>query len=222
MGDLIMPYSLSPSTLSLFKQCPRCFWLLLRKDIARPASIYPSLPYGIDKVLKERFDFFREKGKLPVELRQLGSGIILCDHPLMALWKNTRQGIRWKDAQGNILRGAMDDVLQHGEKLTVLEYVTRGFELKENTTSYYGDQVSIYSYLLRKNGFDTEEYAYVLFYYPKGVNWRGDVWFHKRLEKIPISIAGAEQLWQQALAVLNGKMPLAAESCEFCRWKSVA
>lgn len=217
-----MPYTLSPSTLFLFKQCPRCFWLLLRKDIARPTSLYPSLPYGIDKVLKERFDFFRAKGKLPVELRQLGSEVILCEHPLLSLWKDTRQGIRWKDAQGNMLRGAVDDVLQQREKFIVLEYVTRGFGLKEDTVSYYADQVSIYSYLLQKNGFPTEEYAYVLFYYPKGVNWRGDVWFHKRLEKVSISVSAVERLFQDALAVLDGKMPLAAESCEFCRWKRVS
>ncbi len=28
-----MPYKLSPSTLNLMKDCPRCFWLQLIKEI---------------------------------------------------------------------------------------------------------------------------------------------------------------------------------------------
>lgn len=215
-----MPYTLSPSSLALFKQCPHCFWLSIKKNISRPAAIYPSLPYGIDKVLKERFDFFRSQNKLPLELRSLGSEFFLCEHPLLTLWKDNRQGLRWIDPQGNMLLGAVDDILQQGNKLIILEYVTRGFELKEDTVSYYQDQVNLYTYLLRKNGFETENYAYVLFYYPKGVNWRGDVWFHKKLEKVPVSLEAAEKLFHQALEILNQDLPLSSKECEFCRWKT--
>src|SRR3989344_3937655 len=58
---------LSPSTgLNLFRDCPRCFWLHYNKNVHRPRGIFPSLPGGMDLVLKDYFDQFR--GSLPPEL----------------------------------------------------------------------------------------------------------------------------------------------------------
>ena len=48
-----MTYKFSPSSLSLLKDCPRCFWLNFNKEIKRPGSIFSSLPSGMDKTLKE-------------------------------------------------------------------------------------------------------------------------------------------------------------------------
>jgi len=59
-----MPYKFSPSSLSLLKDCPRCFWLKFNKNITRPESIFPSLPSGMDKILKEHFDRFMKKGEI--------------------------------------------------------------------------------------------------------------------------------------------------------------
>ena len=95
-----MPYTLSPSSLSLFKNCPRCFWLQCNKGLTRPAGLYASLPFGMDKALKKRFDYFREKGTLPPELYKLGNGLVLFDNVMLALWRNNKQGIRWKDERG--------------------------------------------------------------------------------------------------------------------------
>lgn len=143
------------------------------------------------------------------------------DHVFMALWRDSRQGIRWKDEQGNMLRGAVDDILQKGNHLAVLEYVTRGFELKEDTLGYYQDQLNLYSFLLQKNGFQTSEYAYLLFYYPKSMNWKGDIWFNKELHPLKVSVERAENLFREAVEVLDGKMPMAAKGCGFCRWKEL-
>ena len=222
-----MPYTLTPSNLNLFKQCKRCFWLQLNENKKRPDAIYPSLPFGVDKVLKTRFDYFRDKGKLPAELRKLGKNIKLCDHPLIGMWKNNFKGIQWKDERGNVLKGAVDDVLEkksgdesrNGSKLIVLEYVTRGFPLKEDTASYYQDRLDLYSFLLKKNGFETEDFAYLLFYHPKDVNWRGDLWFNKELHKIDISVENAEKLFQEAISVLESDCPPKNTECGFCKWQ---
>jgi len=63
-----MAFKLSPSTLNLMHECPRCFWLSTHKVWTRPAGIFPSLPSGMDGILKKHFDKFMEKGKLPPEL----------------------------------------------------------------------------------------------------------------------------------------------------------
>jgi len=63
------PLRLSPSTLNLFIDCPRCFWLHINKRIHRPRGIFPSLPSGMDNVIKTYFDKYRKKGELPPELQ---------------------------------------------------------------------------------------------------------------------------------------------------------
>ena len=65
-----MTYKLSPSSLSLIKDCPRCFWLTNNKIWKRPSGIFPSLPSGMDKILKIHFDNFMEKNILPPELQE--------------------------------------------------------------------------------------------------------------------------------------------------------
>lgn len=211
-----MTYKLSPSSLRLLKECPRCFWRQYNQDMKRPESIYPSLPYGIDRALKKRFDYYREQGKLPTELRKLEK-VSLFDHPLIGLWRRSRDGLRWKDEKGHELRGAVDEVLQKGEKLIVLEHVTRGFALKENTVSLYQDKLDLYSFLLQKNGFPTENYAYLLFFYPKDISWQGDVWFHKELHRVDVSVENGERLFNAGVRVLEGEIPAAGE-CGFCKW----
>jgi hypothetical protein len=53
----------SSSTLKLLHECPRCFWLHFHGK-KRPATIFPSLPGGMDAVLKDHFDRFRKEGDL--------------------------------------------------------------------------------------------------------------------------------------------------------------
>lgn len=213
-----MPYKFSPSTLSLLSECPRCFWLAFNKDIKRPSTIFPSLPSGMDNVLKAHFDSFIGRG-LPPELSSLNGDVSLFDDvKTLEVWRSNFKGIRWKDEEGNILKGAVDNILKKGEKLIVLDYKTRGFPLKDDTAAHYQDQLDIYNFLLRKNGYSTEEYAYLLFYHPKHVTSHGDVCFHTDLVKMSIDVTNAERIFASALEVLRGEMPDASPECGFCGW----
>lgn len=214
-----MPHTLSPSTLNLFKDCPRCFWLQLNKGIKRPAGIFPSLPSGMDKILKVHFDSFRDRGKLPPELKELKGVTLFEDKALLDVWRSNFKGIRWKDKDGNILRGAVDNILKKGDKMIVLDYKTRGFPLKEDTAAHYHDQMNLYNFLLRKNNHETEDYAYLIFYHPNKVHENGDVDFHAELVKMDISVKDAEKLFRDAIKCLEGDLPNASEECEFCKWK---
>ena len=213
-----MPYKLSPSSLNLFKDCPRCFWLHFKKGIKRPLGIFPSLPSGMDMILKRHFDLFREKGELPPELKEIKDVKLFDDVELLNVWRNNLKGIQWKDAKGNIIRGAVDNILKKDDKLIVLDYKTRGFPLKEDTAEHYQDQLNVYNFLLRKNRYNTEDYAYLLFYHPKEVNSNGDVVFHKDLIKMKISVKDAENLIDSALQCLEGEMPKPSDNCEYCKW----
>lgn len=210
--------SLSPSSLNLFKECPRCFWLQLREGVKRPDSIFPSLPSGMDRVLKAHFDSFRDKGELPPELSKLKGYALFDDPALLEVWRNNRKGITWTDSKGNVLRGAVDNLLKKGDKLVVLDYKTRGFPLKEDTAAHYQDQLNIYNFLLQKNGYKTEDYAYLLFYHPSRVLASGEVVFHTDLVKMEVDVDNAEKLFRKGLKALEGSIPDASKECGFCGW----
>lgn len=61
-------FKLSPSALNLFHDCPRCFWLEKHRVWKRPESIFPTLPRGMDGILKTHFHKFMKQGKMPPEL----------------------------------------------------------------------------------------------------------------------------------------------------------
>ena len=155
-----LTFRLSPSALNLMKECPRCFWLHQRKVWRRPAGIFPSLPTGMDRILKVHFDKFRDKGQLPPELcenNNCKNMKLFDDKEKLKIWQNNFKGVSWIDKNGNELHGAVDNILVKGKKLIVLDYKTRGYALKEDTAEHYRLQQNIYNLLLRKNGFDIDE-----------------------------------------------------------------
>ena len=120
----------------------------------------------------------------------------------------------WKDKDGNELHGAVDNILMKGKKLIALDYKTRGYDLKEDTHEHYQDQLDIYNFLLRKNGYQTEDFAFLLFYVPKEVLPTGEVIFDTTLKKMKINIKNAKQIFERAIKLLNSDCP--SESCEWC------
>lgn len=213
-----MPYKLSPSTINIFVDCPRCFWLQFNKGIKRPEGIFPSLPRGMDAILKTHFDNFMRKGLLPPELKDV-DGKLFDDEELLKKWRNNLKGIEYKDKNGNVLHGAIDNLLVKGKKLIVLDFKTRGFPLKEDSHEHYIDQMNFYNFLLRKNNHETEDYSYLLFYYPNRVNENGDVVFDTKLIEIKVNVKKAERLLRKALKCLEGEMPKGSEECGYCKYR---
>ena len=173
----------------------------------------------MDRILKIHFDAFRDKGEMPPELKGLDKGIRLFGNvPLLDAWRNNFKGIQWKDSKGNLFKGAVDNILQKGKKLIVLDYKTRGFPLKNDTAAHYQNQLDIYNFFLRKNGFKTLDYSYLLFYHPSKVEPDGNVVFNTDLVKMKISVSNAERIFDEALKVLEGEIPDSGEECGFCTW----
>jgi len=215
-----MPYKLSPSALTLFEECKRCFWLHHNKKIKRPETPFPSLPSGMDRILKEHFDNFMRKRKLPPELaehRECKGMKLYDDEERLKVWRNNLKGIGWEDEQGNVLHGAIDNLLVKDDKLVVLDYKTRGYPLKEDTTEHYQKQLDIYCFLLRKNGYEVKDYGFLLFYMPKEVLETGEVVFDTQLVKMQVDEKNAENLWKNALKLLEGKCPEKDEECLWCK-----
>ena len=208
------------------EDCPRCFWLHHNKNKKRPESIFPTLPSGMDRILKVHFDKFRDDGKLPPELKddkECKNCKLFDEKEKLVIWRNNFKGISWTDKEGNILHGAVDNLLVKGKKIIVLDYKTRGFPLKDDTAEHYQNQLNIYNYLLRKNGYETEDYAFLLFYIPKEVKQTGEVIFTSELVKMKIDVGEAEKLWKKALKLLAGPCPPKhEEEKERCAWCELA
>ena len=219
-----MTFKLSPSKLNLLENCPRCFYLEVIKKISRPGLGFPSLPSGIDKMLKEHFDRFMEKEQLPPELTILKDEKVKLfnNKELLKKWRNNRTGIEFFDSENGILfHGAIDNILQKNNKLIVLDYKTKGFPVKENDHHFYQDQLNCYNFLLRKNNYDTEDYSYLLFYVPDKFLENGEFLFKTELRKVNINVKHAEDLYKKAVKVLNNGMPDCNEKCVFCKWKEL-
>ncbi|MCR4284660.1 MAG: PD-(D/E)XK nuclease family protein [archaeon] len=210
-------HKLSPSAINLMKDCPRCFWLTQHKVWKRPSGPFPSLPSGMDKILKHHFNKFRDKGELPPELcehQHCTNMKLFDDEEKMKVWQSNFKGISFTDKAGNELHGAIDNILVKGKKLIVLDYKTRGYALKEDTAEHYRLQQNTYNFLLRKIGHETEDFFFLLFYVPKEVATTGEVIFDTELVKMRVDTKMAEKAWKDALKLLNEDCP--KKSCGWC------
>ncbi len=202
------------------KECPRCFWLQIHKVWKRPAGIFPSLPSGMDKILKIHFDKFKNQGKMPPEIcenKECSNMKLFDDDEKMKVWQSNFKGVSFTDKNGNELHGAVDNILVKGKKLIVLDYKTRGYALKEDTAEHYRFQQNTYNFLLRKNGYETEDYFFLLFYVPKEVMATGEVIFDTTLVKMDVDVKIVEKTWKTALKMLDKDCP--TKSCEWCKEK---
>lgn len=213
-----MEKKLSPSTIGLFLECPVCFWLRFNSDIRRPSSIFPSLPAGMDRVMKKHFDSHREEKTKPEELREI-EGKLFQNLEMLNRWRNSFQGLKFRDEKTCVtLMGALDDLFVTSDgKHAPLDFKTRGFPRKEDTHSYYQHQMDLYSFLLQKNGMEPADFAILIFYHPISVNKNHDVVFDPDTVKIPISPANGEKLFRDAAECLKGEIPEPSEYCDFCR-----
>ncbi len=216
MKNLII---LSPSALNLFLECPKCFWLEKIKGIHRPNGAFPSLPGGIDAVLKKYFDKFRDKGELPPEIKGKAVGRLLDNQELLNEWRNNRRGLRFydKDLEAELM-GALDDCLIDGEYFIPVDYKTRGWLAKDDSHSYYENQLNVYTLLLEKNGYKHKGFAYLIFYSPNEVVSEAKILFNVEPRKVAVDTKAAYRVFQDAVKILRGPQPKSHSACKFCVW----
>ena len=210
---------LSPTTgLNLFKDCPKCFWLHYNEKVQRPRGIFPSLPSGMDLVIKKYFDNYR--GNLPPEMVGKVEGNLIPDLNLMNQWRNWRTGLTYNredlDAQ---LFGALDDCLIEDDCYIPLDYKTRGSAPRDgDSEKYYQTQLDAYSLMLDANGYKTKNYALLVYYYPSEVKSDGVVIFDIKPVKVETNLDRVKNLFQDAVNLLNEPMPSNHSECEHCNW----
>jgi len=213
------PLTISASSLSLYQDCQRCFWLQLKQKKRRPAGPFPSLPGGIDRVMKSYFDRFRITG-LPPELKGKFEGRLFSDQEKLNNWRMWQRGLAYYDKQKHAqFVSALDDLLidQDGKHVP-LDFKTKGGQVKEGAEEYNRLQLSSYALLLEENHLTTAGYGLLMFVWPREVQDGLVIPFDVELRKVKTEPQDAKKLFYEAVDFLNGPTPPHVESCAFCQW----
>lgn len=213
--------SLSPSALNLFRDCQRCFWLEKVKGIKRPRGIFPSLPSGMDRVIKDYFDTFRKKGAMPPEFMvDSFKGVHLySNQSQLDLWRDWKTGPRLEEPDGTVLFGAIDDLMVRDGQHIPFDYKTKGSPTTpEDAERYYQNQIDCYALLLERSGLPQSGQGYLLYYSPKLVSEKGWVSFTLQAIRLETKPERALKTFKAAVELLRGDLPASADRCEYCTW----
>jgi len=208
---------LSPHTLNVFRECPRCFYQEVKWKVKRPRGPFPSLPNGIDAVLKTYFNIYRQSGELPPFLRSEINGHLMKD------LKETY----WHQMDATtVLFGKLDDciVLPDGRHAP-FDHKTKATP-PDDIHPAYVFQMATYRFLLEGNRYPVADHAYLVYYCP--VSHRDDtVTDIKDVIRFQYKILRAEHLdGEQVRQVVHDAvsclkeddLPASGVSCEYCAW----
>ena len=204
---------LSATTLKLFQECPRCFWLHINRKLERPRGPFPSLPSGIDRVLKVYFDGYRKQGALPPLIQRHLKGT-LATHPMTLGFTDELCDAR--------LWGKLDDsVILPDGRLAPLDHKTRASAPSDvsYTTQYYQFQMDVYTLLLERNGHRTSRTAYVVYYFPVEGALHDGFPFDVLVHTISTDPDRAYQIFAAGCRCLAGPLPPSGTEGGFCRWE---
>ncbi len=210
--DASKPIKLSPSSLNLFRECPRCFWLHHNKGIRRPDTIFPSLPGGMDRILKGYFGKYRGTNELPPLVNGKLIGKLMNPLP---------KTLHYIDKElGAILYGRMDEALDFGDgTFAPVDHKTRGSAPAEEILTMYQLQMDSYDFLMRENGMPTKGIAYLAYYHPAD---SGDLHngfpFDVTIKEVKTDVEHAKKVFTDAVNLIRGEECAPSPTCSFCMW----
>lgn len=203
---------LSPSSLNLFLDCPRCFWLYVNKNIKHPGPPVATITTGLDRVIKEHCDLCRSKNILPPFLEGKVPGKLANILSKKGWLEFTDEK---KDAK---LGGYLDECLQlENDCYAVLDHKTRG-SAPNAIHKAYQLQMDVYTFLLEKNNFPTRKTAYLVYYIPNKIASTGDFQFEALVKELTTDPQRAQGVFYKALELLRGPVPAKSQDCGFCQW----
>lgn len=220
------PIKISRSGLKLFLECPRCFWLDLHHKIKRPPSYPYTLASAVDYLVKQEFDKYREKGKLPsIFVAQKIKAKLYAGEDL-ATWRNNFKGISFADEDLNAsLYGAVDDILEFSDgSLAVVDYKSTG---SREITVYddYRKQMDTYAYILERMGHKVHPEAYFVFYQvdKTGGGFKNSLPFTEEIRAVTIDSSWVPKAFEKAITLARQKTaPSSAPECVHCAYVSTA
>jgi hypothetical protein len=204
---------LSPSTLNIYRECPRCFYLHMRYEIKRPRGPMPSIATGLDSVFKKYFGYYRSTGELPPDLKQEMSGHLI---------EKLKPAYYYNIKPGYTIMGRLDDCLVTDEgRYVPLDHKTRASPAS-GVHPAYQLQMEVYCLLLDGNGLKAGDRAYLIYYYPLNVSPEEgpkNITFGLDIKRVDVDVGHAREVIERAIDCLESPdIPEPSPECEYCRW----
>lgn len=221
---------LSASSLSVFRDCARCFYFDKRFKSPRPRGIFPSLPGGMDLIIKKKFDQYRFDINLAgTQLAEQFKNLhvtLYREQENLDRFRNWRTGLTYIDSEcGFEFIGALDDLMVEVPSMlhVPFDYKTKGSPTTlQSAVRYYQSQLDIYSLLLEANGMKVAGYGILAFFSPKEICSRVEnIQFEVQLIKVPTDFERAKNLLRSAADCLkSNEIPRPSATCEYCAFVS--
>ena len=222
-------YKLSRSKVDFFLNCKRCFYLDRRLNVKQPPGFPFNLNSAVDNLLKNEFDYYRDKKESHPYIKKLGLNAIPFQHEEIENWRNNFKGVTYLHEDLKLhLFGAVDDVWVNldNDELIVVDYksTSKNSEITLNADWQIGykRQMEFYQYLLRRNGFKVSDTGY--FVYCNGIKEKD--MFDERLDFdiYLLDYTGNDSWIENTLVELHKTLnqvntPDYTECCEFCRYQ---
>lgn len=225
-------FRLSRSKISLFLDCPRCFYVDNKLGTARPPGYPFNLNSAVDALLKKEFDAHRAAKTAHPLMQAYGLDAVPFDHPKMDEWRDSlRGGIVCAHETGLTVCGGVDDIwtTPSGELLVVDYKATSKDEritaLDKAWHDGYKRQVEVYQWLLRQNGFTVSNTAYFVYANASKANKAFDAKLEFEITLVPYtgSDAWVEETIQEIKATLESEeLPASSSDCDYCRYREAA
>jgi hypothetical protein len=221
-GDLSTINYFSATSLNLYLDCPRCFYLHY-KGITRPTLPPSSLLLKFDAELKNHFDRYRPE--LPPELKGISGKLV--DFELIEKFRNIRKPLTVYLPELDVnISGALDDCLIKKKVFYCpVEFKVKGkFDESEAVNSFISNQLDIYTLILEKLSFMTKRVAFLIVYVMENfhlVNENGLAQFKVKVIKVPTSPERAVGLIKKAKeCLLSEEPPQPKENCIYCKYRN--
>lgn len=222
------PFKLSRSKIDLFNECSCCFYLDRKLGISQPPGLPFNLNSAVDTLLKRDFDSYREKGLSHPLMVAHKIEAIPFRHEMLNDWRNNRRGVTYlHEPTQFIITGSVDDlwVNKDGEIIVVDYKATSKKEevsIDADWQISYKQQMEVYQWLLRRNGFQVSDVGY--FVYCNGKKDRES--FNGRLE-FDVSVIPYEgnddwiepKLQEIHACLLSDEIPEPSSSCDLCKYR---
>ncbi len=212
---------LSAHNLNIFRECKRCFYLQVKYNIKRPRGPMPSIATGIDLLIKEYFEYYRQRDELPPFLKEKIEGKLITN-----LQKTYYYDI--ESFPNYYVWGHLDEAIELPNGLYIpLDHKTRASSPKGEPHDAYKFQLGVYSLLLKEENKGKEvDVAYLVFYYPEkkltdfdANEIKNVINFSFEVKEVKIDIGEIKKIIYDAINCLEKKdIPERGKDCEYCKW----
>jgi hypothetical protein len=153
-------------------QCPRCFWLDVRRKITRPSSPPFNINKAIDELFKKEFDAYRKEGAPHPLMETFGVKAVPFQHKNLDTWRANFTGVSTLHVPTNLhVFGAVDDVwVDEDGALMVVDYKAtakaqpvKALGAEGTWHDMYRRQMEVYQWLLKQNGFKVSDTGYFVY-----------------------------------------------------------